>query len=121
MDLLQLTLIGNAIFSLITGLGLIFFHKITSRWFGKQQSAPFRTLGIGLAGFALFVFYISGNLEPNQVWPILILDILWVLGSITVLIFKPFGLSAKGHRIIVAIALIVLLFAIAQFLGICCK
>jgi hypothetical protein len=48
---------------------------------------------------------------------IIIQDVLWVSGSIILLIWNPFELSPSGNIIIAAIALIVLIMGVMQYIA----
>jgi len=119
MNILRLALTSNAIFSLFTGTVLILFPTYTSNLFGVQQISPFWILGILLILFGLFVFLLSRK-NPIPLAPALAvtcLDVLWVIGSATLLLFDPFTISLAGNIIIGSVAFIVLVFAIGQSNG----
>jgi len=119
MNILRLALNSNAIFSVFTGAILILFPTYTSSLFGIQQISPFWILGILLVLFGLFVFLLSRK-KPIPLAPALAvtcLDVLWVIGSATLLLFDPFNISLPGNIIMGLVALIVLIFAIGQSSG----
>ena len=116
LSLLPLTLRINGITSVITGLALMFFEG------GFQQllgiNFPFSLVGIGLVVFAIFVLAVERRktLVPALVWTIIALDVLWVVGSVEVILADT-GITAIGNWMIGIVALVVADFAIFQFIG----
>lgn len=117
MNYLQITLLSNALFSLLTGLSLIVFHKKTANWFGQQKTTIFWIIGIGLLFFSYSVFTQVKLPNPDAVFYIIIQDSIWVLASIAILWIRPFKITTVGYRIIAGIAAIVLIFGALQLLG----
>lgn len=116
LSLLPLTLHINGITSLVTGLALVFFES------GFQQlmdiSFPFAIIGVGLVVFAIFVLVVAKRkpVVPALVWVIIALDVLWVTGSVEVILMDT-GITSIGNWMIGIIALVVADFAIFQFIG----
>lgn len=115
MNLLQKILLGNALFSLISGLVLLVFCSSLAHIFEVHNEAPFRLLGIGILLFSVFVFWVVKRQNTKLAISIIIMDLLWVLGSLLLVIWRPFSISATGQLLIGVAALIVLIFAIAQW------
>jgi hypothetical protein len=118
MNNLKSALIGNAIFSGFSGSVMTIFAQDIAKLFGLENGVAFRGIGIALLFFALTVWYESRRLRPAFVYWIIIQDALWVLGSLILLIFKPFGISDSGNFLIAAVALIVVFFGWRQWVGI---
>ncbi|WP_430967475.1 SRPBCC family protein [Spongiimicrobium sp. 2-473A-2-J] len=114
MNKLQNTLLANAIFSGMSGIGLLLFHKEIADIFSVNSSTTFWIVGIALIYFASTITYEIFKQRPIPILFIIIQDILWVIGSIILLVSQPFGISITGNYIIAAIALIVFFMAIAQ-------
>ncbi|MEK6154697.1 SRPBCC family protein [Flavobacteriaceae bacterium 3-367] len=114
MNKLQNTLLANAIFSGMSGIGLLLFHKEIADIFSVNSSTTFWIVGIALIYFASTITYEIFKQRPITILFIIIQDILWVIGSIILLVSQPFGISITGNYIIAAIALIVFFMAIAQ-------
>ncbi len=76
-----------------------------------------RGLGLGLLGFALVLFMLSKNkfVSRSAVNEIVLLDALWVLGSVVLIAFFGDILTTNGVIVVTVIAMVVALFAIAQF------
>ena len=75
-------------------------------------------MGIGLIAFAIFLL-VSARKQVVSVFQariLVLVDILWVVGSYALLFVVPF--SASGKWVVGIVAELVLVFAIAQWLGI---
>ena len=113
----------NSAFSAFTGIALlsgagllspaIFAHPVDWAPIGM------RLLGLGLLGFAGTLAILAANkfVSKAAVNGIVVLDILWVIGSAGVLLYFVDLLTAVGIEIIVIVAAAVSLFALGQFIG----
>ena len=116
LSLLPLTLRINGITSVITGLALIFFESGFQQLLGV--SFPFSLVGVSLLVFAIFVLSVARRkpVVPALVWVVIALDVLWVLGSVEVMLADT-SITPLGHWMIGIVALVVADFAIFQFIG----
>ncbi len=116
--LLRLALTCNALFSLISGLVISLADRWVVHLLGLPEGNSVLSLGIGLIGFAVFLFLSARRqvVSVPQARIIVLLDILWVVGSYALLFVMPF--SAGGKWLVGIVAEFVLAFAIAQWLGI---
>lgn len=78
-----------------------------------------RLLGVGLVGFAVLLFILAKNrfVSKATVNEIVVLDALWVVGSFVIVVFFGHMLTAMGTWLIIIVAIVVALFAVAQFAG----
>jgi len=114
MNKLQKALSVNAIFSGISGLGLILFHRSIAKLFNIDQSNIFWIIGIGLVFFALtIILEVKKQRRLAVIW-IIIQDFIWVIGSAVLLILQPFNISSTGNNTLAIVALIVFFMAINQ-------
>ncbi len=76
-----------------------------------------RGLGIGLLGFALLLYVLSKNkfVSRAMVNEVVLLDALWVVGSVVLIAFLGDIFTTKGIIIVTAIAMVVSFFTISQF------
>jgi len=118
MNILQKALISNAVFSTVSALAMLFFSTTIPNLFGLEERLPFLIIGGGLLFFAVTILVEIKKQRKRAVYWIVIQDVLWVLGSIVLLVIKPFGLSATGNILIAVVAFVVLVFAIWQYQGI---
>lgn len=114
---LQLTLNGNASFSLISGLLLIIFPEQVSNIMGLENPLIFSIIGIGLLLFVALILYTIKRKNTNYllVKSIIIQDLIWVIASILLLLFDPFNISFSGKIIVSIVACIVFYFALLQY------
>ncbi|NBC17967.1 MAG: hypothetical protein GVY18_11720 [Bacteroidetes bacterium] len=117
--LLRRALIGNALFSLLSGLVLVGFSGSVSRWMGAVAPGLLQVTGAGLLGFAAFLLWEARrpSLRPDRAWIATLADFGWVIGSAVVLLLPLPALSAAGRWAIVLVAAVVLLFAVLQLAG----
>jgi uncharacterized membrane protein YjdF len=108
---------SNATTSLLSGIALAAMPTYFSQLFEVENTLVFRILGFVLLFFAATVFYasIAPEEKPRQVTWIIIQDLLWVVGSIVILTFRLFSLSAIGYGLIAIMAVIVAIFGYLQY------
>jgi hypothetical protein len=116
--LLRLALTCNALFSLTSGLIITFADRRIVHLLGLPDANSLLSLGIGLLAFAIFLFFSARRPVVNvtQARVIVLMDLLWVVGSYALLFVAPF--SASGKWTVGIVAEFVLVFAVAQWLGI---
>lgn len=121
MNTLQKALLSNGIFSGVSGLILILFQKPIAQLFGTSNNTVFWIIGIALLYFASTVFWEYKKQRKTFVILIIVQDILWVLGSLILLIFDPFEITITGEIIIVLVGIVVLGMGIWQWWAIAKK
>lgn len=117
MNTLNSALTANFIMSMTSGLILIIFQKAVANTFGVQPHSVFPVLGVLLVLFALSIAVEIKKQRALAILWISIQDALWVIGSVIILIWQPFNISATGYWIIDAVAMIILVFFIFQTKG----
>ena len=117
--LLNNTLRVNAFFSLLSGLDFILFDRELMGILSKKDLGSLASLGAMLIVFAIFVFAISMLKEVNKylVGAIILMDVMWVLGSGIIIVTSASFLTMFGIMLISIIALIIAVFASLQILG----
>jgi len=78
-----------------------------------------RALGVGLLGFAALVYGLSKYkfVSRAMVNEIVVLDALWVIGSIGLIAFYGQAFTTTGMLIVAAVAVVVAFFAVSQFVS----
>jgi ribosome-associated toxin RatA of RatAB toxin-antitoxin module len=116
MKNLQLALGINGAFSICTGIILIAFSHSISQLFEAESTTYFWLIGTALVLFSFGVFYMSLQkpIHLIHVFTIILLDVGWVIASISVISFDLFDISYPGKFAISVVALIVLGFALHQ-------
>ena len=117
-QLLRMALMGNALFSTISGLTLVLAGHWVVRLLGLPEAVNLITMGFSLLTFAvtLVVFARKKPIKLLNAWIAVILDLAWVIGSYPLLFVVPF--STSGKWIVGIVAEVVMLFALLQWLGI---
>lgn len=117
-QLLRVALLCNALFSTISGLTLVLAGQWVVRLIGLPEATNLIVLGISLLVFAvtLVLFARKNPIKLSDAWIAVILDLAWVMGSYPLLFLVP--LSARGKWVVAIVAEVVMLFALAQWLGI---
>lgn len=109
----------NPISSGVTALLLILFSGFSAELFGTSRTAPFIGAGVFLLLFASYVFLQSRKepLQSKKVQLIIALDVVWVIGSLIIILPRLFELSSIGYILIGAVGLWVAAMAWLQFKG----
>ena len=83
---------ANAIFSTLCAIDLMLFPNLIAQWMHIANSVYLLTLGIGLLGFAAYVYWLSRRpvIDKPTGLQIILADIGWVLGSIVLILFVGF-------------------------------
>ncbi len=117
MNTLQKFLTINAAFSTASGALLLAFQEKIEHIFNVKPNYFFFIIGILLLFFAVTIIVEIKKQRALPVLWIIVQDMLWVVGSIVLLIFNPFHISAEGNIIIAIVALIVLILGLGQAKG----
>jgi len=117
MNSLQKHLTANAVFSTLCGIIVLVFQEKVEQIFNVEPSNFFLVLGTLLILFALSIVV---EIKKQRAIPILwitIQDMLWVIGSVILMVWNPFNISIEGNIIIGIVAFFVLLFGFGQARG----
>jgi hypothetical protein len=116
--LLRNALMGNALFSTLSGLAILFAQGRVLRILGLSGSVNLLILGVGLIVFAatLLVNARRQQVKRSDAWVAVSMDLAWVVGSCVLIFIVPF--STEGKWVVGVIAELVLVFAVLQFVGI---
>ncbi|GGD04016.1 type II toxin-antitoxin system RatA family toxin [Hyunsoonleella pacifica] len=117
MNTLQKYLTANAAFSSLNGLLAIAFKQKLETIFDVEPSNFFMVLGVLLLYFAITLTVEIKKQRALAVLWIIIQDMLWVIGSVILLVWNPFDISTTGNLIIGIVAFIVLQLGIGQAKG----
>jgi hypothetical protein len=124
--LLRRTLWGNAVFSVISGAGLVAFAtpfallatEAPVSVMGLYLSLVFELLGLGFVAFGSICAWAASRETLPRSWAQVIFaaDIAWVVGSALVLML-PAAWTTTGIAGIAVVALIVADLAVLEYLG----
>lgn len=113
---IRLALLLDAIASGATGLLLVGGSALLPPFLGLP--APLMLwAGVILLPFALFVAWASRSQSSAAAWPIIAINLIWVGGSVLVLGWLEPAPSFLGYAFVSAQAIVVLAFAILQWLA----
>ena len=117
--MLKNALLSNAIFSGVSGLMLLLLPNWFAAQLGLESSKPVSEVGIMLLFFSAFLCFLVIK-RQFRVWtvvPVIVADFAWVVmsGVLTMKFYPQF--SQLGLTLVIVIALIVLLLADLQALG----
>jgi len=123
--LLRKAMLANAAFSTISGLVFVLFAEEIAVFEGLGTSAAGLVTEVGIllfvfASFLVFAvnrfktksraLFISGEIAVA-------LDVLWVIGTVIVIVFDMPAMTVGGQWAAIIVALLVLDFAVFQFIG----
>jgi hypothetical protein len=116
--LLRKALIGNALFSTVSGLTILFAQGWVLRILGLPSSVNLLVLGAGLIVFAvtLVINARKQQVKKSDAWIAVCMDVAWVIGSYVLIFIVPF--STEGKWVVAVVAEAVLVFAVLQIVGI---
>jgi len=109
---------GNALFSILSGLTILFAQGWVLRILGLSSKVSLLVVGFGLLVFAaaLVVNARKPEMKLSDAWMAVWMDIAWVIGSYVLIFDGPF--STEGKWVVGAVAELVFVFAVLQFIGI---
>lgn len=117
-SLLKKALTGNALFSVVSGVAILFANRWLVKFLGLPEKVSLTILGISLIGYAALLGFNARRprIKISDAWVAVIMDVLWVVGSYGLIFAVPFSVSGKW--VVAIVAELVLAFAVLQWLGI---
>src|SRR5260370_38473882 len=108
--LLRNSLIGNALFSMLSALVILACTGWLEQFLGLRDPIGLTVLAISLAGYAVILLINARRpkIKISDAWMAVILDAIWVTGSYALIFVVPFTLHGKW--LIAVVAEIVFLF-----------
>ena len=116
--LLKKALTGNAVFSIVSGLAILFANRWLVKFLGLPDKVSLAILGVSLIVYAAILWLNARRptIKITDAWIAIIMDAVWVMGSYMLIFVVPF--SVGGKWVVALVAELVLAFAIVQWLGI---
>jgi hypothetical protein len=118
-SLLRNTLLGNSVFSFLSGAAALLFSKAIASFLGLAASWIILALGVGLIIYGAEL-YLAARAEPVHKGIAkfaVYADLAWVLGSAVLIFANLVPFTTAGKWAIAIIADVVLVFAILQYVG----
>jgi hypothetical protein len=117
-DFLKKALTGNAVFSVVSGAAILFANRWLVEFLGLPEKVSLAILGVSLIGYAVLLWLNAHRpkIKITEAWVAVIMDVIWVVGSYSLILAVPF--SVVGKWVVALVAELVLAFAVLQWLGI---
>jgi hypothetical protein len=117
-DFLKKALTGNAVFSVVSGVAILFANRWLVKFLGLPEKVSLAILGVSLIGYATLLWLNANRakIKITDAWVAVIMDVIWVVGSYALIFAVPF--SVGGRWVVALVAELVLAFAVLQWLGI---
>lgn len=118
--LLRGALMGNAVFSGISGAVLVVGFGPIGSFMGMDIPGLLIGLGVALLLFAGGLVLLVRQSTIGRTWAIIIsmAEVAWVIASGVILLIGPELLTMTGHWLIIVVADIVAVFAVLQLWGV---
>ena len=116
--LLKKALAGNAVFSVVSGVVILSANRWLVKFFGLPEKVSLAVLGVSLIVYAAILWLNARRpkIKITDAWVAVSMDVIWVVGSYTLVLAVPF--SVGGKWLVALVAELVLAFAVLQWLGI---
>ena len=117
-DFLKKALTGNAVFSVVSGVAILFANRWLVKFLGLPEKVSLAILGVSLIVYAAILWFNARRpkIKTTDAWVAVIMDVIWVVGSYALIFAVPF--SVGGKWVLALVAELVLAFAVLQWLGI---
>jgi hypothetical protein len=116
--LLKTALTGNAVFSVISGVAILFANRWVVKFLGLPDKVSLALLGISLIVYAVLLWLSArrATIKITGAWAAIVMDVVWVVGSYALIVVVPF--SVGGKWVVALVAELVLAFALLQWMGV---
>lgn len=116
--LLRNSLVGNALFSIVSAAIILASTGWLARFLGLHDRIGLTVMAVSLVAYAaiLLINARRPKIKISDAWVVVIMDAVWVIGSYALILVVPFTFGGKW--LIAGVAEIVLIFAVLQSLGI---
>ena len=118
-SLLRKSLLANALFTTVCGLGLLLASVTLPTLIGAVGATELIIIGVILLLYAVDLARtaLGKRIPRGRIYYFIVMDLLWVIGSAVVLWGLSVPFTAAGRWIILLIADAVGLFGVLQYLG----
>jgi len=116
--LLKKALTGNAAFSVVSGVAILFANRWLVKFLGLPDNVSLGLLGISLIVYAVLLWLNArkAKIKLSGAWIAIVMDSVWVIGSYALIVVVP--LSVAGKWVVALVAELVLAFAVLQWMGV---
>jgi hypothetical protein len=116
--LLKKALTGNALFSVVSGVAILFANRWLVKFLGLPDNVSLALLGISLVVYAMLLWLNArkAKIKIAGAWVAIVMDVVWVIGSYALIVVVPFSIGGKW--VVALAAELVLAFAVLQWMGV---
>jgi hypothetical protein len=116
--LLKKSLTGNAVFSVVSGVVILFANHWLVKFLGLPDNVSLALLGLSLVVYAVLLWLNArkAKIKMTGAWVAIVMDVVWVIGSYALIVVVPF--SVGGKWVMALVAELVLAFAVLQWMGV---
>lgn len=116
---LRQTLLADAVVTGVTGLLMFLGAGFLAGLLGLPEPL-LRYVGLVLFPYVVFVAYVATreHIHETGVWRVIIANVLWIVASIALLLGSWVAPNALGFAFVIFQAVVVAVFAAAQYLGV---
>ncbi|HNP72631.1 MAG TPA: hypothetical protein PKK15_16030 [Kouleothrix sp.] len=117
--LLRRTLFADALFSTLGGAGMLLAAGPIAAWLGLGAGWPIALIGLDVLILGVWIGYEARRtpIAAGRVRLMLALNIAWVVASVLLLLFDPFGLTTAGKWAVAGLADAAAVVALLEYLG----
>ena len=96
--LLRKALTGNAVFSVVSGVAILFANRWLVKFLGLPEKVSLAILGISLIVYAIILWLNAHRpkIKITDAWVAVIMDAVWVVGSYVLIFVVPFSVGESG-------------------------
>lgn len=113
-EALRLPLLGNAAFSLATGVAMLLAAPLIAGALGPPIEELYLLLGAGLVLFSVTLCVIALRPAPLIVLAVSLADATWIIATIAALLIWPSAFTPLGFAVVLAVNAVVAVIAWAQ-------
>jgi hypothetical protein len=116
--LLKKALTGNAVFSVVSGVAILFANRWLVKFLGLPDNVSLALLGISLIVYAMLLWLNArkAKIKIAGAWVAIVMDVVWVIGSYALIVVVPFSIGGKW--VVALVTELVLAFAVLQWMGV---
>src|SRR5712691_5795259 len=91
--LLKKALTGNAVFSVVSGVAILFANRWLVKFLGLPEKVSLAILGVSLIVYAVVLWLNARRptIKITDAWIAVIMDAVWVIGSYVLIFVVPFS------------------------------
>src|ERR1700758_3865864 len=91
-NFLKKVLTGNAVFSVVSGVAILFANRWLVKFLGLPDNVSLALLGFSLVVYAMLLWLNArkAKIKIAGAWVAIVMDVVWVIGSYALIVVVPF-------------------------------